>query len=113
MTWKNGVRRDWNRFLGRERAKCRYGPNEQSVRRVGDFWLGESTNEFACHLAPATVCPKCEGVGRVPLTPQELDPESTVKDKPCVPCEGRGTVPGPHWPWRCDHPGSLPLELLS
>jgi hypothetical protein len=115
MTWKAGVRRDWNRFLGRERGKCSYGPNHESVRRVGDFWLGESTNDFACPLAPAAVCPKCKGACRVPLTSQELalDPESTVKDKQCEPCHGQGMVPGPHWPWRKDHPGSLPLELLS
>lgn len=115
MSLTSSLRRDWNRALGRERGKCRYGPNEQSVRKVGDFWLGESTNDFACSMAPAQVCPKCEGLGRVATNYyDEGDDGSTTRQvKRCELCRGQCTVPGPHWPWRHEHPGSLPLELLS
>ena len=116
MSLMPGVRRDWNRFVGRTRGKCRWGPNEQSVRKVGDFWLGESTNDYACHLAPSQVCPRCEGRGLIPPTPEEVamaGANTAPADRQCETCTGTGQVPGPHWPWRHDHPGALPLELLS
>lgn len=99
------------------RGKCSYGPNHESVSLIGDAWLGESTNQFGCVMAPRDPCSACGGMGRIPLSPQELaaeqaDAASTVRDKPCLPCTGLGTVPGPHWPWRHDHPGPLPTELL-
>lgn len=135
-----GLNRDWNRFLGHTRGKCRYGPNHESCTRVGDFWRGESTNDFACDMAPSQICPKCEGAREIELAPDEaivrqydgpvqvwgdgvrrrdaLDGTQNAwgdgkRWVPCLVCEGQGTVPGPHWPWRHDHPGSLPLELLS
>lgn len=115
MSLTSSLRRDWNRALGRVRGKCSYGPNHESVRKVGDFWLGESTNDYACHLAPSQVCPGCEGRGAIPPSPEEvaMAGDNTVTDSQCETCFGRGTVPGPHWPWRHEHPGALPLELLS
>jgi hypothetical protein len=117
MTLRGALNRDWNQFLGRQRGKCRYGPSHESVRRAGDFWLGESTNMYACVMAPKELCPRCDGRGRIELTPEELALEqasqSNVRDKPCPPCEATGYIPGPHHPWRHDHPGPLPLELLK
>lgn len=117
MTLRSGLNRDWSRFLGRTRAKCSYGPNHESVHRVGDYWLGESTNLFGCVMAPRDTCSICEGTGRVALSSQELaaegaDAASSARDKPCEVCTGLGTVPGAHWPWRHEHPGPLPTELL-
>jgi hypothetical protein len=117
MTLRSALNRDWNQFLGRDRAKCRFGPSHESVRRAGDFWLGESSNMFGCVMGPKQLCPRCEGLGRVPLTPEELAVEqasgSDVRDRPCAPCGATGLVLGPHHPWRHDHPGPLPLELLK
>ena len=117
MSLTSSLRRDWNRALGRSRGKCRYGPNHESVRRVGDFWLGESSNHFGCSMAERDTCPVCNGRGEVELTPEELaalnaDAANTEKTKPCLPCHGLGTIPGPHWPWRHEYPGPIPLELL-
>lgn len=115
MSLTSSLRRDWNRALGRVRGKCSYG-NHESVRKVGDFWLGESTNDYACHLAPSQVCPRCEGSGTIPPSPEEVamvGANTTPADRQCETCTGRGSVPGPHWPWRHEHPGALPLELLS
>ena len=111
------LRRDWNRALGRQRGKCRYGPSHESVRLAGDFWLGESSNSFGCSMAERDTCPVCYGRGVVDLTPEELaaeqaDVASKVREKQCKPCHGVGTLPGAHWPWRHDHPGPVPLELL-
>lgn len=99
------------------RAKCRYGPSHESVRLVGDVWFGEDTADDACYLAEPDVCEVCAGLGRVPLSDEELAAESanaasTVRDKPCEPCQATGQVPGPHWPWRHDHPGPLPPRSM-
>lgn len=116
MSWSSGLHRDVNRILGRPRGKCRYN-NHESCSLSGDCWLGESTNLFGCVMAPRDPCSNCGGVGTVPLTAQELaaeqaDAANTVREKRCEPCQGLGSVPGPHWPWRHDHPGPLPTELL-
>lgn len=70
---------------------------------VGDEWWGEDTNDYGCSMAPTDECPVCDGTGDV--APEE--PGEHLLGPGCPLCLGTGEVPGPHWPWRHDHPGPL------
>ena len=100
------------------RGKCRYERHE-SVRLVDGEWWGESSRAFGCPLAPQDTCSSCGGAGFHELKPDaveqfddnvEKQPNGTVR-KPCLPCRGKGYVPGPHWPYRHDCPP--PLKIRS
>lgn len=95
------------------RGKCRYDRHE-SVRLVGGEWWGEDSRSSECPLAPEDVCPVCDGAGELELSPSEAQlaqydgtEASWDKRKPCVPCQGSGFVPGPHWPYRFPQPPPL------
>jgi hypothetical protein len=83
------------------RAKCRYGPSHESVTLVDGEWRGEDSNDFGCVMAPSDPCPVCDGVDL-----SKTD-EGFLVGATCPLCHGTGRVPGPHWPWRHDHPGPL------
>lgn len=84
------------------RAKCRYGPSHESVALVDGEWWGEDTRDFGCCMAPSDTCPVCDGAGGV-----EPEEGEVLIGATCPLCLGSGEVPGPHWPWRHDHPGPL------
>jgi hypothetical protein len=95
------------------RAKCRFGPNHESVRLVGDEWWGEDSRDIACALAPPDPCATCAGAGEVELVGDELAmarQSGGPTRRPCTPCGGLGRVPGPHWPWRWPQPPPLRVE---
>lgn len=101
------------------RGKCRYERHE-SVRLVGGEWWGEDSRSSECSLAPEDTCPVCDGAGEIGLPAAEsalaqYDGTEAVWQgrpvrKPCLPCQGSGYVPGPHWPYRFPQPPPLRMK---
>jgi hypothetical protein len=98
------------------RGKCRYDRHE-SVRLVSGEWWGEDSRSSECAWAPEDVCPVCTGAGFVELSREEAQlsqydgaDTADARRKPCVPCDGTGFVPGPHWPYRFPQPPPLRVD---
>lgn len=102
------------------RGKCGWqDARHESVRLVGGEWFGEDSRSFECLLAPEDTCPVCDGAGQIELSAAEsqlakFDTSAETAGKPtkrpCLPCAGRGFVPGPHWPYRFPQPPPLRLK---
>lgn len=100
------------------RGKCGWqDARHESVRLVGGEWFGEDSRSFECPFAPRDPCPVCQTAGEVEISAAEAElaqydgTEGAQRlRKPCLPCQGSGYVPGPHWPYRFPQPPPLRVK---